>query len=114
MKSAKSENSSLNLLISLATLASAILTVIKMSIAILGFLESWKLSILAIEVLSSITIISIPFCLYVLVFHWTKFKSFARGKRFYATIKKCWLILAYLCIIPFLNYYFITLTAGYK
>jgi hypothetical protein len=114
MKSAKSENNSLNLLISLVTLISVILAFLRLSMAVLEFVGSWKLIILAIEVLSSITIISIPFCLYVLAFHWTKLNYLAKGKRLYETTRKCWLVLLYLCLIPFLNYYFIILTAGYK
>jgi hypothetical protein len=114
MKSAKSENNSLNLLISLVTLISVILAVLRLSMAVLEFVGSWKLITFAIEILSSITIISVPFCLYVLAFHWTKSKSFSFGKRLYGTTKKCWLILLYFCSIPFLNYYFITLTTGQR
>jgi hypothetical protein len=114
MKPANSENSSLDILIPLATLISIILTVLKMSIAILEFLTTWQLGTLAIETLSSVTIISIPFCLYVLVFHWKKSRHLARISRLYATVKKCWLTLLYLCLIPFFNYYLITVNPGHK
>jgi hypothetical protein len=114
MKSTNSENNSLNLLILLATLVCIILTVLKMVIAMIDFFATWQLSTLAIEILSSITIISIPFCMYVLVFHWTKSNHLAKRKRLYTTLKKCWLILLYLGLIPFFNYYLITLIAGYK
>lgn len=85
-----------------------------MSIAILDFFATWKLAALTIETLLSVTIVSIPFCLYVLVFHWKKFNHLAKGKRLYTTLKKCWLTSLYLCSIPFFNYYLITLTAGHR
>jgi hypothetical protein len=114
MKPTNSENNSLDLLIPLATLISIILTVLKMSIAMLEFMTTWQLHTLGIEILSSITIASIPFCLYVLVFHWKKSRYLAKIERLYATVKKCWLILLYLCLIPFFNYYLTTLAVGHK
>ena len=114
MKSTKPESNSLNLLILVVTLICIILTLIRMSIAILDFFATGELVALLIETLLSVIIMSTPFCLYVLAFHWTRLNNLARGKRLYTTLKKCWLTSLYLCSIPFFNYYLITLTAGHR
>jgi hypothetical protein len=105
MKSTNPENQRLNLLIPLVTLISIISIALKMSIAIIDLLVTGQLGTLILETLSSVTIMLVPACLYILVFHWTKFNYLSRKKRLYATFKKCWPILFCLCFIPLFNYY---------